>query len=78
MLARINRNYPSVFDEFFGREYYPAHYRSNGFKSTPAVNISEDDNGFTIEVAAPGLEKKNFKTLARYYDLSIQKLISQN
>ena len=61
MLARINRNYPSVFDEFFGREYYPAHYRSNGFKSTPAVNISEDDNGFTIEVAAPGLEKKNFK-----------------
>jgi HSP20 family protein len=61
MLAKINRNYPSIFDEYFGKDFYPVHYRSNGYKSVPAVNISEDDNGFTIEVAAPGLEKKNFK-----------------
>jgi HSP20 family protein len=61
MLAKINRTYPSIFDEFLGREFYPMNYRSNGYKSTPAVNISEDENGFMIEVAAPGLEKKNFK-----------------
>jgi len=42
-------------------DQYPAHYRRNGFKTLPAVNISEGENEFTIEVAAPGLEKKDFK-----------------
>ena len=61
MLAKINRTYPSIFDEFFGKEFYPAHYHRNGFKSLPAVNIAEGDNEYIIEVAAPGLEKKDFK-----------------
>ena len=61
MLAKFNRTYPSYMDEFFGRDYYPAHYQRNGFKSLPAVNITESDNGYTIEVAAPGLNKKDFK-----------------
>lgn len=30
-------------------------------KSIPAVNIVEQDNAFEIELAAPGLEKKDFK-----------------
>ena len=61
MLAKINRNYPSFLDEFFGTDFHPVHYRRNGFQSLPAVNISESEDGFTIEVAAPGLEKKDFK-----------------
>ncbi len=61
MLARINRTYPSFIDDFFGKEFYPVHYQRNGFKSLPAVNILEEDDAFTIEVAAPGLEKKDFK-----------------
>ena len=61
MLAKINRTYPGIFDDFFGMDHYPVHYRRNGYKSLPAVNISEGDNEFTIEVAAPGLEKKDFK-----------------
>ena len=61
MLARINKTYPGIFDDFFGMDSHPVHYRSNGFKSLPAVNISEGENEFTIEVAAPGLEKKDFK-----------------
>jgi HSP20 family protein len=48
-------------DDFFGRDFYPTHYERNGFKSLPAVNITESDNGYTIEVAAPGLNKKDFK-----------------
>lgn len=28
--------------------------------SMPSVNIKEDDNGFTLEVAAPGLNKEDF------------------
>ncbi len=61
MLAKINRTYPNLLDEFFGMDFYPAHYRRNGFKSLPAVNISEAEKGYTIEIAAPGLEKKDFK-----------------
>ena len=61
MLAKFNRTYPSYMDEFFGRDYYPAHYQRNGFKSLPAVNITESENGYTVEVAAPGLNKKDFK-----------------
>jgi HSP20 family protein len=61
MLAKFNRTYPGFMDEFFGRDYYPAHYQRNGFKNLPAVNITESENGYTIEVAAPGLNKKDFK-----------------
>lgn len=61
MLTKFNRTYPGFMDEFFGRDLYPAHYQRNGFKSLPAVNITEDDNAYTIEVAAPGLNKKDFK-----------------
>ena len=61
MLAKFNRTYPSYMDQFLGRDYYPAHYQRNGFKSLPAVNITESENGYTVEVAAPGLNKKDFK-----------------
>ena len=61
MLARINRTYPTFMDDFFGLDHYPSRYVNNGFKSLPAVNISEGENEFTIEVAAPGLEKKDFR-----------------
>jgi len=61
MLTKFNRTYPSFMDEFFGRDSYPAHYQRNGFKSLPAVNITESEDAYTIEVAAPGLNKKDFK-----------------
>ena len=60
MLAKINRTYPNLLDDFFGMDFYPAHYRKSGFQSLPAVNVAEGENEFTIEVAAPGLEKKDF------------------
>jgi HSP20 family protein len=60
MLTKFNRTYPSFMDEFFGRDSYPADYQRNGFKSLPAVNITESEDAYTIEVAAPGLNKKDF------------------
>ena len=61
MLVKMNRTFPAFWDDFFGSDSYPAHYNSFGFKTLPAVNISEGENEYTIEVAAPGLEKKDFK-----------------
>ena len=61
MLVKMNRMFPGFSDDFWGKDFYPVHYNSSGFKSLPAVNIVEGDNEFTIEVAAPGLEKKDFR-----------------
>jgi HSP20 family protein len=52
---------PSLVDDFFGKDML-----SNIFDdyqtgiSVPAVNIIEENDDFKIEVAAPGLEKKDF------------------
>ena len=60
MLARINKSFPTFFEDLIGREFIPGFYEMNGFKSLPAVNIVEADDSYTIEVAAPGLDKKDF------------------
>lgn len=60
MLATIKRHNPfyPVFNDFFGDDSY---LNDSDWYSMPAVNIAENKNGFRIEVAAPGLEKEDFK-----------------
>ncbi len=61
MLPRISRNtwLPDIWDDFFGRNL--SNFDS-GYESTvPAVNISEGEDHYKIEFAAPGLSKKDFK-----------------
>ena len=61
MLARINRSYvPAYWDDFFNDRFFNQLNGRNGHVNSPAVNISEDDKGYTIEVAAPGLSRKDF------------------
>lgn len=50
---------PSIFDDFLNTDIARDFFSNE--RSTPAVNVSEDENKFTIEVAAPGLDKKDFK-----------------
>lgn len=59
MLPMIRRNsfVPSIFDDLFNDELFGNFNRST--QSTPAVNVTEHNDKFTIEVAAPGLEKKD-------------------
>ena len=47
------------FDDFFGREVGTI-FRDDAVKSQPMVNVMEGDNAFTIELAAPGLNKQDF------------------
>jgi HSP20 family protein len=56
-----NRNLPDLFDEFFNSNLLPNFIEEGAWKSTPAVNIFENNEKFEIEVAAPGLEKEDFK-----------------
>jgi HSP20 family protein len=64
MLPAIRRRntFPSLIDEFFGRDFFPGFFRDFDSHTTmPAVNIVEEKDDFMIEVAAPGLDKKDFK-----------------
>jgi len=63
MLARKSENYfPSIFDRFFNNDLMD--WTNSNFSSTntslPAVNVKENEDEFTIEVAAPGMTKKDF------------------
>lgn len=61
MLARINRSYvPAYWDDFFNDKFFNQLKSTGSGESRPAVNISEDDKGYTIELAVPGVAKDNF------------------
>jgi HSP20 family protein len=54
---------PSLLNDFFGRDW-PESTLGNGNRwnsTVPAVNVSETDDRFEIEVAAPGMDRKDFK-----------------
>ena len=61
MLARINKSYvPAYWDDFFNDRFFNQLDSRNCHGNSAAVNISEDEKGFTIEVAAPGVYRKDF------------------
>ena len=56
--AVTNRYFPfsDLINDFFGNEGY-----CDDYKAIPEANISEDENKFQIELAVPGLEKRDIK-----------------
>lgn len=63
MIPMIRRKsvLPSFNDEFFGNDMFARFFETPANTTMPAVNIKEGKEDFTIEVAAPGFEKKDFK-----------------
>lgn len=59
-LMRNKRNVPNLFDDFFGRNFWNDVFEKPEWNSSPAVNVYEKKDNFEIEVAAPGLGKKDF------------------
>lgn len=59
-MLRNKSFFPSIVDEFFGRDHLPALEFQTGI-NMPSVNILECKDDFKIEVAAPGLDKSDFK-----------------
>jgi len=61
LIRRTSDNWPSLVDELFSSEFFPRFtYREAG-RSVPAVNITENKDNYKIDVAAPGLDKNDFK-----------------
>lgn len=50
---------PNVFGDFF-RDWSISNF-SDTNTTLPAVNIKETENDFMVEVAVPGMDKKDFK-----------------
>ena len=54
---------PGLFDDFFNRDLFDwrqSNYSVSG-TTLPAVNIIETNDGFEVEMAAPGMKKEDFK-----------------
>jgi HSP20 family protein len=55
-------NFPALFDDLFNRDLF--NWNNSNYSATrttlPSVNIRETDDGFEVEMAAPGMDKKDF------------------
>lgn len=62
MLPTILKNnwMPGIFDDFLGNNLMNDRFNSDFTSSLPSVNIIEDKEEFRIDLAAPGLNKKDF------------------
>ncbi|MDP3915361.1 MAG: Hsp20/alpha crystallin family protein [Bacteroidota bacterium] len=62
-LMKFQDQFPSMFNRFFENDLFDWTTRnfSNTNTTLPSVNIREDENGFEVDMAAPGFEKKDFK-----------------
>jgi HSP20 family protein len=60
-VIRKRSYFPYYRDDFFGKDLISSFFSDGADYSVPAVNIKENENHFQIEVAAPGLNKEDFK-----------------
>lgn len=61
VLRSRSSSIPSIVDAFFGDDLLLNFFDNSNVGTVPAVNIMENKDEFAIEVAAPGLEKKDFQ-----------------
>ena len=57
-MTMIRRNaawLPEVFNDFFNTDFMP---KANA--TAPAINVKENDKGYIVELAAPGMTKEDF------------------
>lgn len=77
-MSIIKRNedyplWPKFFNDFFDRDWMDFSTRNFSETNTtlPSINIKEEKNGFEVEMAAPGLEKNDFKIELKHNLLTI-------
>ncbi len=50
---------PFTLSDFFNEDFFPTFNRNTG--TLPAVNIREDEKAFYLELAVPGMDKKDLR-----------------
>lgn len=63
LVKLTDRHFPgsSIFDTFFNRELMDWNHSERKECTAPAVNILNNKDDYSIEIAAPGLKKEDFK-----------------
>lgn len=63
--GNLQNHFPALFDDFLNRDIF--NWGLSNFSDTnttiPAVNIKETTDNYEVEVAAPGMTKKDFKVV---------------
>jgi len=61
-VVKFSNQYPSIFDRLMDSDMFDWTNRNYSTTNTtiPSVNIKEDENGYKVEVAAPGFDSKDF------------------
>jgi HSP20 family protein len=69
----LQNHFPTFFDDFLNRDIF--NWGMSNFSQTnttiPAVNIKETADNYEVEVAAPGMTKKDFKVVLEGNNLTI-------
>src|SRR5699024_10837130 len=61
-LVRRNNWLPSMLEDMFNGNWMDTNHPIRNFENkTPAVNVKESENNFTLELGAPGMKKDNFQ-----------------
>jgi len=59
--SKNDRALAPVFNDLFDSFFNDSIFSDRMISRVPAVNISETESSYTIDLAAPGLNKENFK-----------------
>lgn len=60
-VIRTYQRVPNIIDELFGHENQGGRTENYTQRCKPAVNVSELENAFQIDVAAPGFDRSELK-----------------
>ena len=66
-----NRFYPVFANPLLNNEWMGRFFDDEERTSAPSVNVKENEKGFELAVAAPGLEKKDFRISVEKDQLTI-------
>lgn len=70
LINKQRTGFPSIMDDFFNTSWnIPI---TDYTDSTPAVNVKEDDKFFILHIAAPGINKDDFKICIENKVISIE------
>ncbi|MBL3657658.1 Hsp20/alpha crystallin family protein [Fulvivirga sediminis] len=79
LLRTTHPTFSNLFNEFLLPDVAPQTKRTSQVKhSLPKVNIRELENGFTVELAAPGYKKEDFKIELDNNLLTISAAVKEN
>jgi len=59
-IMRTRNSFPTFADSFLSNNVLNDFWNENKNQFSPAVNIKDNEKNFVIEIAAPGLNKKDF------------------